>query len=76
MKEQTRIIEYLECRHATGEFGEEWSIDIDLIEESYIQFVELRGIDSDADREIFQIFASHFEPEICKSREDRACGRR
>ena len=35
----------------------EWSIDIDLIEESDIQVVESRDIDSDAGHEGLQIFA-------------------
>ena len=73
MKEHACPIEYLECRHEADEFGEEWSIDIDLIEVTYKSLIESRGIDSVAGREIFQIFANHFEPEIRKSQEDRAC---
>jgi hypothetical protein len=41
--------------------GEECSIEVDLIEESYIQDVESRGID--AGYEVLQIFADPFKPE-------------
>jgi hypothetical protein len=54
MKEHACFTECLECRRATDEFGEVWSIEIDLIEESYIQAVESRGID--AGHEVLQIF--------------------
>jgi hypothetical protein len=53
--------------------SEEWSIEIDLIEESYIRAVESMGID--AGHEVLQIFADPFKPESRKSREDRACRR-
>src|SRR6266576_3004583 len=72
MKENACFIGCLECRDATDELREEWSID--LIEESYIQAVESR--DLDAHHEVLQIFADPFKPEIRKSREDRACRRR
>jgi len=30
----------------TDEFGESWSVKIDLIEEIYCQIIELRGVDA------------------------------
>jgi len=34
-----------ECWCTTDELGESWAIKIDLIEESYPEAIELRGID-------------------------------
>ena len=55
MKGYPCFIGCLECRRATDASGKEWSIEIDLIEESYIQAVESRGID--AGHEVLEIFA-------------------
>ena len=74
MKEHACFTECLECRRATDEFGEVWSIEIDLIEESYIQAVESRGID--AGHEVLQMFVDPFKPEIGKCQEEGACRRR
>ena len=68
MKGYPCFIGCLECRRATDASGKEWSIETDLIEESYIQAAESRGID--AGHEVLQIFAEPFKPKRRKSRED------
>jgi hypothetical protein len=42
----TCIIECPESWCTIDELGESWAVKIDLIEENYIHFVELRGVDA------------------------------
>jgi hypothetical protein len=39
------LIEWPDCWCTINELGESWEVKIDLIEESYIQGIELRGVD-------------------------------
>ena len=53
------------------ELDELWCVKCDIIEEVYVQVVELRGID--AGHKVLQIFAVPLEGKICENSEGRAC---
>ena len=53
---------------AIDKLHELWHVEYDIIEEYYIQVVELRGID--AGHEVLQIFADSLETKQYESGED------
>ena len=63
------LIECPDCWCTINELGESCEVKIDLIEESYIQGIELRGVDEG--HEVLYIFDDSFETKNMKSGGDR-----
>jgi hypothetical protein len=59
---------FRECWCTIDELGESWSVKIDSIKESYIQDIELSGVDEG--HEVLQIFCSPFETKFIESGDD------
>jgi hypothetical protein len=74
MKDNTCFIGYVQSWCSTDELSNLRGVEIDLIEENYVQVAESRGID--AGHEVIQIFADSSELKIRESEKDRACRRR
>ena len=63
------FIECPDCWCTINELGESWEVKIDLIEESYFQVIELRGVDEG--HEVLYIFDNPFETKTMESGDDR-----
>ena len=74
MKDNMRFIWYIKLWYSTDELGKLGGVEIDLIEENYVQLAESRGID--AGHKVIQIFTDSSELKIRESGKDRACQRR
>ena len=64
------FIEYHESWRTINESGESCTIKIDLIKETYLHLVELRGVD--VGHELLQIFGNSIETKFGKNGKDGA----